>query len=198
MTDVLSFDAMAMEDQRIADLVARESPRLLGFIRSRVPNPADADDLLQEVLYELVLATRLLKPIDLASAWLYRVARNRITDLFRKKRPENFTDLDSIAGDGEFAHFEDLLPSAEAGPEEALLRARLLAEMERAIAELPAEQRFVFVAHAIEGRSFKEIATDTGINQNTLLARKHYAVAYLRKRLEATHNDFISNKRDPK
>ena len=159
------------DDRRLADLVTREQPRLRTFIRRRVLDPRDVEDILQEVFFELVEANRRLMPIDHVTAWLYRVARNRITDLFRRRTPEQ---LD----------VEDLLPSASAGPDAELARGALLEDLEAALAELPKEQREVFIAHEIEGRSFKEIAADTGVGVNTLLSRKRYAVLHLRKRLQ--------------
>jgi RNA polymerase sigma factor (sigma-70 family) len=159
------------DDRRITDVVSREQPRLRTFIRRRVLDPRDVEDILQEVFFELVEANRRLMPIDHVTAWLYRVARNRITDLFRRKTPEQL-------------HVEDLMPSADAGPDAELARNALLEDLEAALAELPKEQREVFIAHEIEGRSFKEIAADTGIGVNTLLSRKRYAVLHLRKRLQ--------------
>jgi len=167
---------MATGDDQLADVVARERPRLLGFIRRRVPDPRDAEDVLQDVLSALVEANRLLMPIDHITGWLYRVTRNRITDLFRARRPET---LD----------VSDLLPSPDAGPEAEYVRVLLLEALERAIGELPPEQRDVFVANELEGRSFKELAAETGVGINTLLSRKRYAVLRLRERLRRTYED---------
>jgi len=179
---------MALErDVESSEAVARERSRLLNFIRRRVPDPGDAEDILQDVFTELVEANRLLMPIEHVTAWLFRVARNRITDLFRKKKPENFSD---VAVEGDELHFEDLLPSPDAGPEAVYARHVLLDELELAIGELPAEQREVFVAHELEGRSFKEIAEETGVSVNTLLSRKHYAVLRLRERLQSIYDEF--------
>ena len=179
---------MALErDVESSEAVARERSRLLNFIRRRVPDPGDAEDILQDVFTELVEANRLLMPIEHVTAWLFRVARNRITDLFRKKKPENFSD---VAVEGDELHFEDLLPSPDAGPEALYARHVLLDELELAIGELPAEQREVFVAHELEGRSFKEIAEETGVTVNTLLSRKHYAVLRLRERLQSIYDEF--------
>jgi len=179
---------MALErDVESSEAVARERSRLLNFIRRRVPDPGDAEDILQDVFTELVEANRLLMPIEHVTAWLFRVARNRITDLFRKKKPENFSD---VAVEGDELHFEDLLPSPDAGPEALYARNVLLDELELAIGELPAEQREVFVAHELEGRSFKEIAEETGVSVNTLLSRKHYAVLRLRERLQSIYDEF--------
>jgi RNA polymerase sigma factor (sigma-70 family) len=182
---------MAEQDRQIAEVIAEQRPRLRSFIRRRVPNESDVEDLLQEVFFELVQAHRLLQPIDYVTGWLYRVARNRITDLFRKKKPELFADQAHTENEGEVLKFEDLLPSPDAGPEALYLRGVLLDELERALAGLPAEQRAVFVAHELEGRSFKEIAAETGVNVNTLLSRKRYAVLELRERLESIHEEFL-------
>lgn len=180
---------MALEpDQQIADVVTREHSRLKHFIRRRVPDPRDAEDILQDVFYELVEANRLLMPIDHVTGWLYRVARNRITDLFRKKRPEALGDA-VVADDGDELRLEDLLPSPDAGPEALYVRGVLLEELEEAVAELPAEQRAVFVAHELDGRSFKEMSEESGTNVNTLLSRKRYAVLFLRRRLQTIYDE---------
>ena len=182
----------AEQEQRIAEVVEQEQSRLRNFIRKRVANRADAEDILQEVFYELVEAYRLMKPVELVSAWLFRVARNRIIDLFRKKEPEALTsDPVAIAEDGEELTLEDLLPSADAGPEAAYARSVLLEEIEAVLDELPEEQRYVFVAHELEGRSFKELTAETGLGLNTLLSRKHYAVLHLRERLQAIYDEFM-------
>jgi RNA polymerase sigma factor (sigma-70 family) len=163
---------MADQDQRISQVVDRERSRLLNFIRGRVPDPRDAEDILQDVFYELVEANRLLMPIDHITGWLFRVARNRIIDLFRKKKPLLFTDADAANEDDESLRFEDLLPSPDAGPEALYARSVLLAAFELAVDELPPEQREVFVQHEIEGLSFKEIAARAGVGINTMLYRK--------------------------
>jgi RNA polymerase sigma factor (sigma-70 family) len=168
-----------------------ERGRLRNFIRKRVPNESDVEDLVQEVFYELVQAHRLLMPIDYVTGWLFRVARNRITDLFRKKKPENFSDAALDGEDGELLEIEDLLPSPDAGPEAQYLRTLLLEQLEIALAELPPEQRAVFIAHELEGRSFKELSAESGVNVNTLLARKRYAVLHLRERLQSIHDEFL-------
>jgi RNA polymerase sigma factor (sigma-70 family) len=178
------------QDQRISEAIEREKTRLRNFIGRRVADPSDAEDILQEVFYELVEAYRLLKPIEQVGAWLFRVARNRITDLFRKKKPQASTNDSAIADDGEPVTLEDLLPSPDAGPEALYARTMLLEELEDALEELPDEQREVFLAHEIEGRSFKELATETGLSVNTLLSRKHYAVVHLRNRLRAVYDEF--------
>lgn len=186
----MSAAAMAEQDQKISEVFAQQSSRLRSFIRRRVPNESDVEDLVQEVFYELVQANRVLLPIDYVTGWLYQVARNRITDLFRKKKPVNFSDAATVNDDGELSHIEDLLPSPDAGPDAVFLRGVLIDELEDALSELPDEQREVFVAHEIEGLSFKEISAQTGININTLLSRKRYAVLALRERLESIHDEF--------
>jgi len=182
---------MALEqDQRISEVVERERSRLRNFIRRRVPDPADAEDILQDVFYKLVEANRLLMPIEHVTGCLFRVARNRITDVFRKKRPDNFSDVAVPGDEEELMQFEDLLPSPDAGPEALYARSVLLDELELAIDELPEEQRAVFVAHELEGRSFKEIAAETGVSLSTLLSRKRYAVLHLSQRLQSIYDEF--------
>jgi len=181
---------MAEQDDRISEAIDRDQTRLRHFIRRRVADPSDAEDILQEVFYELVETYRLMKPIEQVGAWLFRVARNRITDLFRKRKPEASTNDPVAEEEGEFLTLEDLLPSRDAGPEAAYARTVLLAELEDALEELPDEQREVFLAHEIEGRSFKDLAAETGLSVNTLLSRKHYAVIHLRERLRAVYDEF--------
>lgn len=196
MDNAAGLDPMTREmdqDQRIAEVVTREESRLRRFIRRRVPDPRDVDDILQDVFYELVEANRLLMPIDHVTGWLFRVARNRITDLFRKKTPVSFSEAAVADEGGERLGVEDLLPSPDAGPEGLYARAVLLDELERALDELPAEQREVFVAHELEGRSFKEMAAETGVSVNTLLSRKRYAVRHLRERLHETYDEFTKD-----
>jgi RNA polymerase sigma factor (sigma-70 family) len=191
MKDAASRERMAPEqDQRISDAVTRVQPRLRNFIRRRVGDPRDAEDILQEVFAELVEANRLLMPIEHVSGWLFRVARNRITDFFRKKKPEALSDAAVGGEDEEWRHLEDLLPSPDAGPEALYARNVLLDELELALDELPPEQREVFVAHELEGRSFKEMAAETGLGVNTLLSRKRYAVRRLRERLQGIYDEF--------
>jgi RNA polymerase sigma factor (sigma-70 family) len=188
---VASLDHMVLEqDQRISEVVTRERSRLRNFIRRRVPDPRDAEDILQDVFYELVEANRLLMPIEHVTGWLFRVARNRITDLFRKKKPETFSNAAIQDEEGEALKIEDLLPSRDAGPDAIYVRNVLLDELELALDELPEEQRDVFVAHELEGRSFKEISAETGVSVNTLLSRKRYAVLHLRERLQAIYDEF--------
>src|SRR5258708_6510574 len=179
------------QDQRISEVVTREQSRLRNFIRRRVPDSRDAEDILQDVFYKLVEANRLLMPIEHVTGWLFRVAHNRITDLFRKKKPESFSDA-ALENDesGELLQLEDLLPSLDAGPDARYVRNVLLDELELAIDELPDEQREVFVAHELEGRSFKEMAAETGVSVNTLLSRKRYAVLHLRERLQDIYDEF--------
>jgi RNA polymerase sigma factor (sigma-70 family) len=186
-----ALDRMATEqDQRISDVVKREQSRLRNFIRRRVPDPLDAEDVLQDVFYRLVEANRLLMPIEHVTGWLFRVARNRITDLFRKKEPENFSEIEAVDEEDEWLPFEDLLPSPEAGPEALYARSVLLDELERAVAELPKDQRDVFIAHEFDGRSFKELSAESGVSVNTLLSRKRYAVLHLRERLRRAYDEF--------
>lgn len=167
------------QDRQIVDVVSREQSRLRNFIRRRVADPRDVEDIVQEVFSELVEANQMLMPIDHITGWLYRVARNRIIDLFRRKKPERFDE-----------EGEERLLSPSAGPEDAYERSALLDEIEDAIDELPKAQRDVFIAHEIDGKSFKEIAAETGVNVNTLLSRKRYAVQYLRERLQGIYDDF--------
>ena len=190
MTEVARPERMARErDQQLSNVVRKERGRLLGFIRGRVPDPLDAEDILQDVFHELAEANRLLVPIDHVTGWLFRVARNRIIDLFRRRRPERLS-VPLAGADGEIgASLEDLLPSPEAGPEALYARRVVLEELAMALDELPEEQRAVFVAHELEGRSFKEMAAETGVSINTLLSRKHYAVLHLRERLQELRDD---------
>jgi RNA polymerase sigma factor (sigma-70 family) len=191
MDDAAHLARMTLEqDRQISEVVEREQPRLRNFIRRRVPDRRDAEDILQEVFYELVEANRLLMPIEHITGWLFRVARNRITDLFRKKKPQSLSDAAVADEDGELLQIEDLLPSPDAGPEALYLHSVLLDELELAVEELPLEQREVFVAHEIEGRSFKEMAVETGVSMNTLLSRKRYAVLHLRERLQDIYDEF--------
>ena len=180
----------AEQQRRISADIERESPRLRNFVRRRVSDAADAEDILQDVLAELVESYRLPQPIEQVGAWLLTVARNRITDFFRKKRPETFTD--AIGEEGDDALLDELLPSSDAGPEAAYARTLLVEEMEEALAELPPEQREVFIGHEIEGRSFKDMAAGSGVSINTLLSRKHLAVKHLRERLQDIRDEFTS------
>jgi RNA polymerase sigma factor (sigma-70 family) len=182
---------MTEQDRRISEIVAEQRARLRNFIRRRVPDPLDAEDILQDVFYKLVEANRLLMPIEHVTGWLFRVARNRITDLFRKRKPQSLGDTAVESERGELLQLEDLLPSPEAGPEAAYVRNLLLEELELALEELPDEQREVFVGHELEGHSFREMAEETGVSVNTLLSRKRYAVLHLRERLRSIYDEFM-------
>jgi RNA polymerase sigma factor (sigma-70 family) len=190
MGEPWSITAMAERDRQLSEIIAEQRSRLRNFIRRRVPDPSDAEDIVQEVFYELVEANRLLMPIEQVTGWLYRVARNRIIDLFRKKKPERFSDAAIENEDGEVLQVEDLLPSPDAGPEAPFFRNILLDELELAIDELSDEQREVFIAHEIDGRSFKELSAETGISVSTLLSRKRYAILHLRERLQNIYDEF--------
>jgi len=192
MMDALSIEPMTEEqNDRISAAIAREQSRLRNFIRKRVVDESDAEDILQEVFYELVQAYRLMRPVEQVGAWLFRVARNRIVDLFRKRRAAPMRDNTIMeAEDGEQFFWQDLLPSPETGPETAYAREVLLEELDAALDELPDEQREVFIAHEFEGQSFRDLAAATGLSVNTLLSRKHYAVLHLRRRLRAIYDEF--------
>src|SRR5260370_10237275 len=190
MDGPVSATSMIGQDGPIPEIVAEERARLRNFIRRSVPDPSDAEDIVQEVFYELVEANRLLMPIEHVTGWLFRVARNRITDLFRKKKPVPFSGAAVEDEKGEMLRIEDLLPSPDAGPEALYFRSVLLDELEFALGELPGEQREVFVAHELEGCSFKEMAAETGVSVNTLLSRKRYAVLHLRERLQSIYHEF--------
>jgi RNA polymerase sigma factor (sigma-70 family) len=184
---------MAEQDQRLTETIGREQGKLRNFIRKRVSDEADAEDILQDVFYELIEAYRLMKPIEQAGAWMFRVARNRIVDRFRKKKPQAFTaatDPDDESSDS--LTLEDLLPSPDAGPEAAYARSILMEELDAAIEELPEDQREVFIAHEYDGESFKDISAETGVSVNTLLSRKHQAVLYLRQRLQTIYDEFLN------
>jgi RNA polymerase sigma factor (sigma-70 family) len=187
--------ALAEQDRLIGDAVERNGTRLRNFIRRRVTDDFQTEEILQEVFYELVEAYRLTKPIEQVSAWLFRVARNRITDLFRKKKPVSFSDMNAAANaatdEEERLNIEDFLPSGDAGPDVTYARNVLIEELDAALDELPPDQRAAFVAHEIEGRSFKEMAAETGLSVNTLVLRKHYAVQHLRQRLADIHDEFL-------
>jgi RNA polymerase sigma factor (sigma-70 family) len=192
MEEALSTDRVTTDqNRRISETLSREQARLRQFIRKRVPDDGDAEDIFQEVFYELVDAYRLMKPVEQVGAWLFRVARNRIIDLFRSKRPAVLgNDSMLTTEDGNAHQWEELLPSPDAGPEAAYARSVLLEELDAALEDLPEEQRDVFVAHEIEGRTFKELSEATGVSVNTLLSRKRYAVLQLRRRLQAIYNEF--------
>ena len=181
----------AERDRRLSEAIQQEHPRLRNFIRKRIADNADAEDILQDIFYEFVEAYRLMEPVEQVGAWLFRVARNRITDLFRqRKREAARIEPSAMEENGSLAILEDLLPSPDAGPEAAYARSLLLEELDAALDELPEKQREVFIAHELEGRSFKELAAETGVSVNTLLSRKHYAVVHLRERLQDIYNEF--------
>jgi RNA polymerase sigma factor (sigma-70 family) len=181
---------MTDQDRKIAEVIARERKRLGSFIRRRVPDPGDAEDILQDVFSELVESVRMLRPIEQVGAWLFQVARNRIIDRFRRRSFEPVpVAVDPDSEDG-LAALEKLLPSPQAGPQARYARRLLLEELDAALEELPAEQRDVFIAHELEGRSFRELAAQTGLNVNTLLSRKRYAVRHLRDRLRQIYREF--------
>jgi RNA polymerase sigma factor (sigma-70 family) len=197
MEDVLSVTIepggqRTAQNRRISEVIQRERRRLFRFIRKRVDDAADAEDILQDVFYELTEAYRLMKPVEQVGAWLYRVARNRIIDRFRKRRPEGSGEISLNASAEDALRLEDLLPSPDAGPEAMYARSVLLEELDAALEELPEEQREVFIAHEISGRSFKQLAEETGLSINTLLSRKRYAILHLRRRLQAIYEEFMS------
>jgi RNA polymerase sigma factor (sigma-70 family) len=187
----IEIDMVDEQDRQISETVERERLRLRNFIRRRVSDPGDVEDILQDVFFEFVETYRLMKPIEQAGAWLFRVARNRIIDGFRKKKPELLDDLAATTEDGEMLLIEEMLPSPDAGPEAAYARGVLIDELEAALEELPQEQREVFIAHEIEGKNFKELAAETGIGINTLLSRKRYAVLHLREQLQSAYEEFM-------
>jgi RNA polymerase sigma factor (sigma-70 family) len=197
MEGVLSVVANPVEqrgeqNRRLSEVIQRERRRLLNFIRERVGDQGDAEDILQDVFYELIAAYRLMQPIEQVGAWLYRVARNRIIDRFRKRKPEARSEITVALDQPDALLLEDLLPSPDAGPDAVYARTVLLEELEAALEDLPDNQRAVFIAHEIEGRSFKQLADETGLSVNTLLSRKHYAVLHLRRRLQAIFDEFKS------
>jgi len=197
MEDVLSVtiepgEQRTTQNRRISEVIQRERRRLFHFIRKRVDDEGDAEDILQDVFYELTEAYRLMKPVEQVGAWLYRVARNRIIDRFRTRRPEGSGEIPLNATEEDGRRLEDLLPSPDAGPEAMYARSVLLEELDAALEELPEEQREVFIAHEMDGRSFKQLAEETGLSINTLLSRKHYAILHLRQRLQAIYEEFTS------
>jgi RNA polymerase sigma factor (sigma-70 family) len=196
MEEVLSVtiepgEQRAEQNRRISEVIERERRRLFRFIRKRVDDEGDAEDILQDVFSELLEAYRLMKPVEQVGAWLYRVARNRIIDRFRKRKPEAEVALNASEEDA--LRLEELLPSPEAGPEAIYARSVLLDELDAALEELPEEQRDVFIAHEMDGRSFRQLAEETGLSINTLLSRKHYAILHLRRRLQAIYEEFTSS-----
>jgi RNA polymerase sigma factor (sigma-70 family) len=190
MDQALRKQWMMAQDQQISEAISRDESRLRNFIRKRVADPGDAEDILQDVFYELVELYRMMKPVEQVTAWMFRVARNRITDLFRKKQREGLRNEPAFTEDGEVRWLEELLPSPDAGPEAAYVRSVLAEELDDVLDELPDEQREVFIAHELMGYSFKELAERSGISVNTLLSRKHYAVLHLRQRLQAIYEEY--------
>ncbi|MFL6416474.1 MAG: RNA polymerase sigma factor [Bryobacteraceae bacterium] len=192
MEGVLASDGVTVEqNRRLSDVIAREQARLRQFIRSRVRSDSDAEDVFQEVFYELVDAYRLAKPLEQVGAWLFRVARNRITDLFRKRRSSLPDSAQFVAVSAEdTTNWVDFLPSPGDGPDAVYARKLLLEELDAALDELPEEQRGVFVAHELEGRSFRDLSEETGVAVNTLLSRKRYAVLHLRRRLQSIYIEY--------
>jgi RNA polymerase sigma factor (sigma-70 family) len=190
MTDVPGNWSIIEQDQLISQALERDRSRLRSFIRKHVADTGEAEDILQDVFYELLEAYRLMKPVEHVTAWLFRVARNRMVDLFRRKKPASLNSPASVE-DEDGGTLEDLLPSADAGPEAVYARSLLLEALEEALEELPQAQREVFVAHELQGQSFKEISAETGLSVNTLLSRKHYAVTHLRQRLQLIYEDFV-------
>jgi RNA polymerase sigma factor (sigma-70 family) len=191
MSDFVATARMTAEqDRQVYEVLERERPRLRNWIRRRLADPSEVEDVLQDVLFELVQVDRLLSPIEDVAAWLYRVARNRITDLFRKKKPEALADQVIASNADEALALEDLLPSPEASPEAIYARGILVEELADSLEALPAEQREVFLAHEIEGLSFRQISALTGTSVNTLISRKRYAVLQLRRRLQVIYEEF--------
>jgi RNA polymerase sigma factor (sigma-70 family) len=188
MSQIPSNWTIIEQDQLISQAMERDEPRLRNFIRKHVADTSEAEDILQDVFYELLETYRLMKPVEHVTAWLFRVARNRMVDLFRKKKPSSLNNPVSAEEDGDT--LEDLLPSADAGPEAAYARSLLLDALDEALEELPAAQREVFIAHELMGQSFKDISVETGLSVNTLLSRKHYAVLHLRQSLQSIYENF--------
>jgi RNA polymerase sigma factor (sigma-70 family) len=184
---------MVDQDQRISEAVSRDESRLRNFIRRRVPDPGDAEDILQDVFFELIESYRMMRPIEQVTAWLYRVARNRITDLFRSRRREELRrEPAKVSEEGEVLLLDEFLPSSDAGPEAEYARQALAEALDDALEELPEEQREIFVAHEVLGYSFKELSARMGTPVNTLLSRKHYAVTHLRERLRDIYDEFTN------
>lgn len=190
-----ALERMQQQNQSIEETVKKESPRLLDFIRKRIPDADDAEDILQDVFYQLVETYRLMKPIEELTAWLFTVARNKITDRFRKKKPESLEKQLAFTRDedGDMLNIADILPASNTSPDMSMLRTAIMEELEDALDELPAEQREVFMMHEIDGKSFKTISEITGDSVNTLLSRKRYAVLSLRERLRKLYTELITN-----
>src|ERR1700734_1627038 len=188
MNEVPNNWTILEQDQLLSQAMERDQPRLRSFIRKYVADSGEAEDILQDVFYELLEAYRFMKPIEHVTAWLFRVARNRMTDLFRRNKPSSLNNPVSADEGGDT--LEDLLPSADAGPEAAYARSLLLDALDEALEELPVAQRQVFIAHELMGRSFKDISAETGLSVNTLLSRKHYAVLHLRQSLQSIYENY--------
>ncbi len=181
---------LASDQEKIAEVFKRERTRLKQFIARRVSDQGDAEDILQDVFFEFIEASRLSACIEQVGAWLFRVARNRIIDRFRKRREEPLRGQDQ-SGSGDEEDGFAVIPGSSAGPEADLMRLDLFEALYQALAELQVEQREVFLAHEIDGLTFKQLAATTGLSINTLLARKRYAVLHLRKRLGDIENDWL-------
>ena len=190
MAELSYIGEMSDEDRRISEAVVREQGRLRNFVRKYVSDQSDVEDILQDVFYEFVAAFRMLRPVEHATAWLFRVARNRIIDRFRGKTRDVLRNAAGALPEEGALDLEELLPSPDAGPEAAYVRSVLLEEIGDALLELPEEQREVFIGHELLGYSFQEMAEETGVRVNTLLSRKRYAVLHLRRRLRAIHEEF--------
>jgi RNA polymerase sigma factor (sigma-70 family) len=188
MNQIRSDWTIIEQDRLISDALERDKPRLRSFIRKHIADSNEAEDVLQDVFYELIEAYRLMKPVEHVTAWLFRVARNRMVDLFRRKKPKSLNTPASAETDADT--LEDLLPSNDAGPDAAYARSLLLDALEEALEELPEAQREVFIAHELMGQSFKDISAETGLSVNTLLSRKRYAVLHLRQRLQSIYENF--------
>jgi RNA polymerase sigma factor (sigma-70 family) len=188
MSQTPSTWTITEQDQLLSQAIERDQPRLRSFIRKYVSDSGEAEDILQDVFYELLEAYRFMRPIEHVTAWLFRVARNRMTDLFRKTKPGSLSDAASTEDSGDT--LEDLLPSSDAGPEAAYARSLLLDALDEALEELPSAQREVFIAHELMGQSFKDISAETGLSVNTLLSRKHYAVLHLRQSLQSIYENY--------
>jgi RNA polymerase sigma factor (sigma-70 family) len=188
MNQIRSEWTIIEQNRLISDAMERDQPRLRSFIRKHIADRNEAEDILQDVFYELIETYRMMKPVEHVTAWLFRVARNRMVDLFRRKKPNSLNTPVSAETDADT--LEDLLPSNDAGPEAAYARNLLLDALEEALEELPAAQREVFVAHELMGQSFKDISAETGLSINTLLSRKRYAVLHLRQRLQSIYESY--------
>jgi RNA polymerase sigma factor (sigma-70 family) len=188
MAEIPGSWTISEQDQLLSEAMERDQPRLRNFIRKYVADTGEAEDILQDVFYELLEAYRLMKPIEHVTAWLFRVARNRMVDLFRTKKPSSLNN--PLFADEGGETLEDLLPSPDAGPEAAYARNLMLDALDEALEELPVAQREVFIAHELMGRSFKDISAETGLSVNTLLSRKHYAVLHLRQSLQSIYENY--------